>query len=262
MKKYRACLRCGFLDGCASRGYFITGMLANFIQAAVLYYVWKSIFAYQKQINGFTWDTMKQYVFVAFLCGSVFSMGFEMDIAQRIIQGDLIMDLLKPISYRGMLFFRLLGTAGMEFCTCSLLVGSLYLAVNGLQSVRMVRAGLFFISLLFGVTVKFSIQYLFSLLCFYTDNAYGVTKAREVLTNFFSGALVPLSMFPGFLREMAEWMPFQSVLYTPCGIFIGVFGLEECVRRMLVQAVWIVLLWAVGSVLGKKAFGVISMYGG
>ena len=38
MKKYMAYMRCGFLEGCAYRSNFITGMLANFIQAAVLYY--------------------------------------------------------------------------------------------------------------------------------------------------------------------------------------------------------------------------------
>ena len=43
MKKYLAYLRCGFLDGCAYRQYFITGMLANFIQAVVLFFVWKTI---------------------------------------------------------------------------------------------------------------------------------------------------------------------------------------------------------------------------
>ena len=85
MKKYIACFRCGFLDGCASRGYFITRMLGNFIQAVVLYYVWKSVFAYHTTINGFTWQLMKRYVFAAFLCSNVFSMGFEMETAQRII---------------------------------------------------------------------------------------------------------------------------------------------------------------------------------
>lgn len=38
-KKYLAYIRCGFLEGCAYRSTFITGMLANFIQAIVLYYV-------------------------------------------------------------------------------------------------------------------------------------------------------------------------------------------------------------------------------
>lgn len=105
MKKYLAYLRCGFLDGCAYRQYFITGMLANFIQAVVLFFVWKSIFHYQEVISGYTWEIMKQYVFVSFLCNSIFSMGFEMDAAERIIKGDIILDLLKPVSYRTMLFF-------------------------------------------------------------------------------------------------------------------------------------------------------------
>ena len=71
MKKYLAYIRCGFLEGCAYRSTFITGMLANFIQAVVLYYVWKSIFMYQEVVNGYTWEIMKQYVFVAFLCNSL-----------------------------------------------------------------------------------------------------------------------------------------------------------------------------------------------
>lgn len=255
-------IRCGFLDGCASRGYFITGMLGNFVQAVVLYYVWKSIFTYQETVNGFTWEMMKQYVFVSFLCSNVFSMGFEMNTAQRIIQGDIILDLLKPLPYRSMLFFHMLGTAWMELTVSTVLSGSIYLAVNGIRSVSPVRSILFFLSLFLGACMKFQIQYLFSLLCFYTDNAYGVTKAREVLTNFFSGALVPLGMFPDILRELAEWMPFQGILYTPCGIFTGTFLLQECPKKMLLQIFWILLLRAAGTVLGKKAFGVISMYGG
>lgn len=262
MKKYIAFIRCGFLDGCASRGYVLTGMLGNFVQAVVLYFVWKSIFAYHPSVNGFTWELMKQYVFVSFLCSNVFSMGFEMHTAQRIIQGDVILDLLKPASYRGMLFFRMLGTAGMEFITGTVLVGGVYMSVNGTGSIEFWRSIWFFISLLLGAVIKFCIQYLFSLLCFYTDNAYGVTKAREVLTNFFSGALVPLAMFPGILRELVTWLPFRSILYTPCCIWMGILEPQEIRTELLVQVLWIFLLWAAGTVLGKKAFGVISMYGG
>ena len=62
MKKYMAYMRCGFLEGCAYRSNFITGMLANFIQAAVLYYVWRSIFRYQGVVNGYTWEIMRKCV--------------------------------------------------------------------------------------------------------------------------------------------------------------------------------------------------------
>ena len=262
MKKYRALIRCGFLDGCASRGYFITGMFGNFVQTAVIYYVWKSIFAYHDTVNGFTWNMMKRYVFVSFLCSNVCSMGFEMNTAQRIIKGDIILDLLKPLSYRNMLLFRMLGTAGMEFFSGAVLTGSLYLAVNGVTGLHPVRMVLFFLSLLMGVLIKFCIQYLFSLLCFYTDHAYGVTKAREVLTNFFSGAMIPLDLFPGMFRNLVWLLPFQGILYTPCCIFTGMCSMKECLLRMLLQGVWILLLWLAGSMLGRTAFGIISMYGG
>lgn len=262
IKKYIACMRCGFLDGCAYRATFITGMLANFIQAVVLYYIWKSIFRYQDSVNGFTWEIMRQYVLISFLCNSVFTMGFEMSIAQRIIKGDIILDLLKPMSYRTMLFFRMLGTAGMEFAAGLVLVGSVYLAANGIRYLDFFRCAGFLLSMLLGVGIKFGIQYLFSLLCFYTDNAYGVTKAREVLTNFFSGALIPLAMFPGALRRAVEFLPFQGIVYTPCCIFTGMFSVEEGLERILLQIIWIAVLGALGALAGKKAFGVISMYGG
>lgn len=262
MKKYLAYIRCGFLEGCAYRSTFITGMLANFIQAVVLYYVWKSIFTYQDVVNGYTWEIMKQYVFVAFLCNSVFSMGFEMSIAERIVKGDIILDLLKPLSYRGMLFFRMLGTAGLEFAATFALIGSVYLAVNGLRYLSGMRTVLFLISLFLGMGVKFCIQYIFSLLCFYTDNSCGVTKAREILTNFFSGALIPLAMFPGVLRDVVNILPFQGIIYTPCCIFIGTFSARESMISILLQIVWIAVLGLLGTLLGKKAFGVISMYGG
>lgn len=262
MKKYFSFMRCGFLEGCAYRNNFITGMLANFIQVAVLYYVWKSIFQYQTVVNGYTWELMRRYVFVAFLCNSAFSFRFEMNTAARIIKGDIIMDLLRPVHYREMLFFRMLGTAGMEFAVTLLLVGILYLAANGGVGITPLRTLLFFLSLFLGMGVKFGIQYLFSLLCFYTDNSYGVTKAREVLTNFFSGALLPVAMFPGVLRTVVEYLPFQGIVYTPCSIFIGTFTMEECVRGIVMQMFWIGILWVLGTCFWKKASGVISLYGG
>ncbi|NCB91573.1 MAG: hypothetical protein EOM40_03225 [Clostridia bacterium] len=262
MKKCLACIRCGFMDGCAYRSYFITGLLANFIQVAVLYYVWRAIFAYQEVINGFTWEVMQQYVFVAFLCNSVFTMGFEMNTAKRIIKGDIILDLIKPIGYRKMLFFRMLGTAGMEFGAGVVLVGGIYLVVNGVEHLNLLRSVLFFVSLLLGMGIKFCIQYIFSLLCFFTDNAYGVTKAREVLTNFFSGALIPLAMFPGILRDIVGYLPFQGIIYTPCCIFIGNFSMRESLMGIGMQVLWILVLGVLGTLFGKKAFGVISMYGG
>ena len=262
MKKYWGLIRCGFLEACTYRSNFLTGMLANFIQTAVLYYVWQSIFHYQETVGGMTWDLMRRYVFVSFLCNSAFSFGFEMDTAKKIIQGDIILDLIKPAGYRGMVFFRMAGNAVMEFSMSFLFIGSLYLFVNGLQGITPCRLLLFLVSLLLGQGIKFSIQYLFSLLCFYTENAYGVVKTREVLTNFFSGAVIPLSMFPAFFRQGGHLLPFQGIVYTPCSIFLGTLDFRESLYAMGIQVLWILLLWLAGSLFWRKASSVISLYGG
>ena len=47
-----------------------------------------------------------------------------------------------------------------------------------------------------------------------------------------------------------------------CCIFTGMFSARESLVRMALQIIWIGILWALGALAGKKAFGVISMYGG
>ena len=273
-KKYLSFTRCGFLDGCANRMGFLTGMLSNFIQIAVLYFVWKSIFQYQEIVNGFTWPIMKNYVFASFLCNSMLSFGFELDTAKKIIRGDFIMDLLKPVHYRRMLFFRMLGTAGMEGSLTLIFTGILYyashitrtpagtLALEASQTLSLWQLLLFLISLLAGQIIKFSIQYLFSLLCFYTDNAYGVVKAREVLSSFLSGALIPLSMFPPACQTLLHLLPFQGIVFIPCSIFTGAFTKTQALQSVLFQLFWIVILWIWGSLAWKKACAALSLYGG
>ena len=44
MRKYLALIKGGFLEGIAYKENFLTGLLANFIQVVVFYYVWKSSF--------------------------------------------------------------------------------------------------------------------------------------------------------------------------------------------------------------------------
>ena len=94
----------------------------------------------------------------------------------------------------------------MEFLITFLWCGTFLVMCNGMQNIEMWRVLLLLFSILLGMGIKFNIQYIFSMLCFYTDNAYGVVKGREVLTNFCSGALVPLALFPGFLQKIVMIM--------------------------------------------------------
>lgn len=255
-------MKCGFLEGIAYKENFLTGLVANFVQVVVFYYVWKSIFFYHAEINGYTWNVMKKYVLVSFLCNSTFSFGFEMQTANSIINGNIILDLLKPLSYRSMMFFKMFGIACVEFLITFLWCGTFFGLVNGLEGIEGFRLLLLLVSMLLGMGIKFSLQYIFSMLCFYTDNAYGVVKGREVVTNFCSGALVPLALFPETLQKIVTVMPFSGIVYIPCSIFNGTFCWQECWNAILFQIVWNIVLFLMGSIFWKKASSVIALYGG
>mgnify|MGYP000638814166 CR=1 FL=1 len=150
-----------------------------------------------------------------FLCNSTFSFGFEMQTANSIICGNIITDLLKPLSYRSLTFFKAVGTAGMEFLITFLWCGTFLVMCNGMQNIEMWRVLLLLFSILLGMGIKFNIQYIFSMLCFYTDNAYGVVKRERSFDKFLfwsSGSAGIVSWI--FAENCYDYALFRDCIYS------------------------------------------------
>jgi ABC-2 type transport system permease protein len=54
--------------------------------------------------------------------------------------------------------------------------------------------------------------------------------------------MVPLWLFPDFIRGLAEALPFKSIYYIPISIYIGTLSGDAIVRALGFQAVWAVAL--------------------
>jgi ABC-2 type transport system permease protein len=54
--------------------------------------------------------------------------------------------------------------------------------------------------------------------------------------------MVPLWLFPQFLRRLAEVLPFQAVYYIPMSIYIRTLNGEAALRALGLQAFWAVVL--------------------
>ena len=82
-------MKCGFLEGIAYKENFLTGLMANFVQVVVFYYVWKSIFFYHAEINGYTWNVMKNMFWFLFYVIVLFRL--DLKCKQQIV---LLMEIL------------------------------------------------------------------------------------------------------------------------------------------------------------------------
>ena len=121
---------------------------------------------------------------------------------------------------------------------------------------------MFIISFVFSFVINFFISFICALLCFWTENYFGITKSKQVIVNFFSGALIPLNMMPGVLQKIAYGLPFQGIVFIPSSIFMGSVSGMDAIYLILSQAVWCIVLYVIQVVLWRCAIKKVVINGG
>jgi hypothetical protein len=85
---------------------------------------------------------------------------------------------------------------------------------------------------------------------------------RTQLATFFSGALVPLALMPGWLQAVAAALPFAQGLYAPLALLSGIVPLSAAPQIWAVQAAWLVGLVLVSRLVFALAVRQITVQGG
>ncbi|GIP55396.1 MULTISPECIES: ABC transporter permease [Paenibacillus] len=262
-KKYVSLARCSMQNTLAYRLSFILNFLASFIGLIAMYCLWQAIYTGQDQLSGFTWSQMQAYLLVTFFVNSMLSYYSESSITSKIIDGSVMMDLLRPIQFQKARLAETLGSCVLEGLLSCILIGLAAIFTFGISLPH--DAGtllLFAFSIVSSILLKFSIVYLSALLCFWTTSSFGIYWARTSITNLLSGALVPLAFFPGWLQSTAMVLPFQGIVNTPVTIGLGMTAGTDALQLIAIQWVWIVLLWLLGKWMWSRAVRQITIHGG
>jgi ABC-type uncharacterized transport system permease subunit len=186
------------------------------------------------------------YLALAFAANFSLGVAFERYIGERIREGLIATDLLKPVDYSW--FFFCQASSDMVFQGCFGLV-VLGIAYAGLGSALLPASGLALAAsvLSFGLAflVQFHLGFLFMQMIFATHSNYGPFTLRMLMHMTFSGIFAPIDVFPGWLGALAGWLPFRHVIYTPCAIFLGRLQGAQVGEALLSQAAWAVVLMLV-----------------
>lgn len=262
-RKYVSLAKMTMQNAIAYRSTYFISLLGSLIFVLAMFYLWKAIFDGREQLSGFSWEQMKAYIFITFLTNSLISWYSETRIAKKIISGEVAMDLLKPLDFQKARVAESIGSSLMEGCIAAVMIGAVLLLTNGiiLPSTGL-SAVLFLISLTASVLIKFCIIYVASLICFWTSNGMGVAWMRAAITNFFSGALVPLAFFPDWLEQLARLLPFQGIVYIPASIYLGKLEGMQAVQSIGAQLLWVVLLWLAAKLMWRWAVRQVTINGG
>ena len=86
--------------------------------------------------------------------------------------------------------------------------------------------------------------------------------AKNALLSFLTGQLIPISLFPEVAQRIFDFLPFSSMVYTPVMVYLGKYTGEDLAWALGRQAIWVVLLYGLGSFICKQLTKRLVVLGG
>ncbi|GLX01721.1 ABC-2 family transporter protein [Microtetraspora sp. NBRC 16547] len=242
--------------GAAAAGAF-TNTVFGVLRAYVLIALWRA----RPGLGGYDVTDAVTFCFLtqAYI-GPMQVFGGGLEITQRIRTGDIALDLVRPAP---LIFWSLsedLGRAGYLFLARSLpptVVGALLFGITFPSDAAVWPA--FAVSFALGVVISFGWRYIVALaICWLRDDR-GIAVMSLVLTTFFSGLMLPLTIFPGRLGTLARALPWSAMVQVPADVFLGKAGIPGALGF---QALWAAVLLALGALLTRAARRKVVVDGG
>jgi ABC-2 type transport system permease protein len=259
----RASLRLGVSLVLAYRLEVIVQIASASIVALLNWSLWTAIYQGRDEIAGRTATEMTTYVVVAWIVTTFYGNQIDRWLGARFRTGALAIDLLRPWSLQAHLYLRDLGRAGMSLM---LTTAPLFIWTQTLLPLQAPKRAIvwaaFGVSLLLAHAISFGFSWLVGVASFRLRNAAGLTNLKATIISIFSGALIPLDLYPAPLRAAVMWMPFQGLSHTPANIFIETIPIATLWQPLLVQAGWAVLLAVLGALAFRRATQQLVIQGG
>jgi ABC-2 type transport system permease protein len=93
------------------------------------------------------------------------------------------------------------------------------------------------------MVLGFAVGYLLSAtitsLAFWTTRVYSVHEFYYAFFLLFSGQFVPLPLMPKFIQDVAQFLPFQLLIYFPIQLILGNLSGAQIIQGYFVGAAWL-----------------------
>lgn len=263
MRLYYEIARREFRRHLTYRTATFAGLFTNSVFALIFSAVYVALYrdaGSQQAVAGFTVAEALAYVWITQSLIMVVAMWGTWDIALGVRSGEIYADLFKPFNYFGYWLCRDLGRAlyfALSRFVPTIALGALLFDLD-LPS-GLARWTGFAATVALGVVVSFTIRFMLNLSTFWLTDVQGVRSLQLSLLGFLSGFLVPLNYLPVAVRQVADALPFRTMMMLPVNVLLGHQGI---LAALALQAAWAVVLSMVAIILLHVAMRKVVVQGG
>lgn len=256
----------GFRRYATYRTATAAGVFTNTVFGLIISYSYIALWDQRPHLGGYTEPQVLTYAWTGqalLMTMAMMGGGFEDELMERIRSGDIAVDLYRPADLQGWWLSADLGRAAFHLLArgaapmvCGALVFHLALPADPLTWL------LFLAAVALGVVVSFGIRFLVALSAFWLLDGAGVSQAVWLGGLFFSGMLLPLTVFPGRLGATARLLPWAAMLQVPADVLVGRHRGSGALAALAFEAGWAVVLLAAGRALQAVAARRVVVQGG
>lgn len=265
LRKYLTLTRAGIIESLQFKLGMFVMVIGNLLYLILVYFLWKSVYASAGggSVNGMTFSDTLIYLVLATALFNFMEMYTVWEIGRNIQSGKIVLDLLKPMSYRRYLFWSYSGSFVTQFfatflptfiAVAVLTHGAVPLGINLLW---------FAVSVVLAIVINYSIDFIVGTICLFTESIWGINIMKQMIVLLLSGATIPLAFFPENLRKIVNCLPFQSIYNAPLTILLKANPApSDVLPTIAVQIFWAIGLTIVSCIFWKCSLRQITVNGG
>ncbi|MBN8524818.1 MAG: ABC-2 family transporter protein [Planctomycetes bacterium] len=265
---YASIARLTLLRLMAYRMRFVTGIATYAIFVGGQWFIWKAIYAARgpgAEVGGMDLAQLTTYLAVGYIARSAYFTNLDSDIAGRFQNGDVALDLLKPINPMGQWLALAAGECAFRILFFALPMACVLVPVFGVHPPSGDGWWQFPILFLLAFLINHELNVAAGIACFFLEDVTALTSLKRNLIMLLSGLMVPLHMLPSVVASAVAWLPFAVISYWPMMAYVGELGQHGHPGFAQVAALglgWLGLLHLGNRWLWSRARGRLEVQGG
>jgi ABC-2 type transport system permease protein len=225
--------------------------------------VWTSIANSKGSVGGLTANDFVTYYMTLLIVDQITSNIVIHTFAYKIQDGTLSGELIRPIhpmltnALVNNIAFKMLVIMG--FIPVWLILFFLYRP--DFSGVALTGVLLAIPAMIIGFLVGFLLSATITSLAFWTTRVYSIHEFYYALILLFSGQFVPLPLMPKVIQEIAQYLPFQLLIYFPIQLILGKLSQAQIVQGFVSGSIWLIVSITLFSLIwrnGVKRFSAVG----
>jgi ABC-2 type transport system permease protein len=239
----------------------LTNLGSLVLRVYLLKCLWTALYSQNAAPVNLPLHSMISYATVALLMSLVLEVDGTRLIREKVREGTIATDLMKPISVP---FYFFADGAGETLLHLVLVIPSLLFAllIVHIDVPDPATFAVFLLSFLIGYGVNFFLNFLMNSIAFWTLETFAAQLIVRWASDLLSGQIIPLTFFPGLLGTIVFALPFAAIYSTPLLIYVGVIRPGAWAVSLGVQFVWLVCFATLSTLLWRAAARRVVIQGG